>query len=116
MIRKVKDMRSALESKGFRKDDRSHHVYWLFIDGRKSSVRTFFSHGESEYGDSLLGKVRKQMHLAGAEFNQFMDCHMTGDAYVQHLKQANIVVLPKTQAVPLVKAPGQQPTPKRKKR
>jgi len=52
--RKTRAIRAALLSKGFMADDTHHEMFWLVVDGRKSSIRTRISHGVAEYGDNLL--------------------------------------------------------------
>ena len=100
MTRKVKEMCSALKAKGFREDKTHHKAYWLFVDGKKTSIKTFFSHGANEYGANLLAKVRKQMKLSSnSEFDQFMDCEMDGVKYLERLKTLGAVVVDKESKV-----------------
>lgn len=79
--RKATEIQAALTLKGFRLDNTHHHYYWFFHGNRKTSIRTFVSHGIKEYGNDLLTKVRKQMKLAGKELDQFVDCDMSGEEY-----------------------------------
>ena len=79
--RRKADMQTTLQRKGFRKDNTHHEMYWLFNGTRKTAIRTRLSHGISEYGQSLLGKMQKQLKLTRREFNRFMDCPMDGTEY-----------------------------------
>jgi hypothetical protein len=79
--RKAAEIQAALTLKGFRLDNTHHHFYWFFHGNRKTSIRTFVSHGIKEYGSSLLTNVRKQMKLAGNQLDEFIDCDMSGEAY-----------------------------------
>ena len=86
MTRKVAEMRTTLAQKGFRLENTHHAQYRLYVDGRKTAISTRFSHSKKEYDDRLLGFMRRQMKLQNAlEFNQFMDCEMTGDAYAKNM-------------------------------
>jgi len=58
---KRKDIESALLKKGFKRDNTHHEYLWLYVDGRKTRVRTFLSYGLTEYGEDLLAKVKKQL-------------------------------------------------------
>lgn len=80
---KVKDISSALKKKGFSENRKKHHIYYIFYDGgKKTEVYTFISHGESEYGDGLLSKVKRQLCLESkTEFNDFIECPMTKEQY-----------------------------------
>jgi hypothetical protein len=42
---------------------RTTRYFWLVVDGKKTAIRTRFSHGAREYGDALLGAVANQMKL-----------------------------------------------------
>ena len=100
--------RTTLEQKGFRLENTHHKLYRLYVDGRKTAISTRFSHGKKEYDDRLLGLVRRQMKLQNAlEFNQFMDCTMTGDAYAK-----NLVDRGEVRPVP----PPEAPSAKKKKK
>jgi len=79
---KVKDICSALKKKGFSENRKSHHVYYIFYDnGKKTEVYTFISHGESEYGDMLLSKVKRQLGLQKAELGELIECPMSREQY-----------------------------------
>ncbi len=72
----------ALETKGFQKQDSHHEMYWLHVDGKKTSVRTRISHGDKEYGDSLLGLMAKQVGLARRELDDSSTVHFQPNATV----------------------------------
>lgn len=79
-------MRATLLAKGFREHNTDHHHYWFFYEGLKTSIKTKVSYGIKEYGDSLLGPVKKQMRLVGGrELDDFFDCDMTGKMYADLL-------------------------------
>jgi len=89
--RKAKDIEATLLHKGFRVEETHHHVYWFFYNDRKTTIRTRLSHGVKEYGDNLLGRIKKQMHLANQELDQFFDCAMTGANYGELLIKRKLV-------------------------
>jgi hypothetical protein len=64
MPRKVRQVISALKSKGFTEDREGHHIFLIYetIEGRRSSIRTRVSHqsGGSDIADNLLGAMAKQ--------------------------------------------------------
>jgi hypothetical protein len=80
-------MRKALEAKGFRPFETHHTFYILYVDGKKTSIRTMISHGISEYGDALLGHVRRQLGLTSKELQDLVECPLSGESYVALLKE-----------------------------
>lgn len=77
--RKTKTIRTALLKKGFFAADTHHEMFWLVVDGKKTSVRTRISHGAKEYGDELLALVARQVGLSKQELYRLVDCPMDGD-------------------------------------
>jgi tRNA/tmRNA/rRNA uracil-C5-methylase (TrmA/RlmC/RlmD family) len=85
--RKTKDIKAALANKGFVQENRDHSFLFLFVEGRKSSIRTKISHGSKEYGDNLLSLVARQLHLSNKELDDLIDCPLCHEDYVGILKQ-----------------------------
>ncbi len=83
--RKTAQIRSSLLEKGFRSVDTHHEVFWLWVAGKKTSVHTYMSQGARECGDSLLGQMARQVGLKRTEFDDLVDCPLTGEAYLAHL-------------------------------
>ncbi len=83
--KKTQEIASALTGKGFRRSQGDHEFYFFYVYGKKTSIRTKISHGATEYGDSLLAKMSRQLHLVRKEFDQFVDCEKTEKEYVEHL-------------------------------
>lgn len=77
--RKTKAIRAALMKKGFIADDTHHEMFWLVVDGKKTSIRTRISHGAKEYGDELLALVARQVGLNNQELYRLIDCPMDGE-------------------------------------
>jgi hypothetical protein len=77
--RKTRAIRAALLSKGFVADDTHHGMFWLVVDGKKTSIRTRISHGVAEYGDNLLALIARQVGLSNRELYSLVDCTMDGE-------------------------------------
>ena len=77
--RKTRAVRAALLSKGFIADDTHHEMFWLVVDGRKTSIRTRIGHGVAEYGDNLLALVARQVGLSKQELYLHIDCPMDAE-------------------------------------
>ncbi len=84
--RRTSDISQALTAKGFETDQTHHAMFWLHVDGKKTSIRTRLSHGIGEYGDNLLGQVAKQMKIRRKQLDEFIDCTLSGAEYVALLK------------------------------
>jgi len=86
--RKTKDIQKVLKEKGFVLEPaKEHHqFYYLEIDGKKQSIKTYFSHSKNEYDRFLMGKIKKQLRFKEAEkAEDFFDCPMTKEQYVEML-------------------------------
>lgn len=85
--RKGSKIESALRSKGFRYDNTHHRYLILYVEGRATAIRTYISHSGKDYGDDLLSKVRKQLHLPDRKrLFALVDCPMSEDDYIALLK------------------------------
>lgn len=89
---KVKNIESKLGKKGFHMDREKKHRLWTFyVNGKKTSIRTFFSHGLTEYSDTLLSPIAKQLHLSRDNLNNFIECSLSQDEYQKYLKQEGLI-------------------------
>lgn len=83
-MRARNDIDSALQRKGFVKDegDHSYYIYWN-ISGKKTIRKTKMSHGTShkEIGDPLLGQMARQLGLTKKDFLQLVDCTIDQEMY-----------------------------------
>ena len=91
MPRPAKTVSTALCRKGFQTRDGDHVYYYLYVDGKKTAVRTKISHGEKEIGDNLLSLMAKQVGLTKKLFGDLIDCPLTHDQYVKQLRDAGHV-------------------------
>lgn len=83
---------AALESKGFQKMKGDHDRYNLMIDGKITHIGTKISTGSSykTIGDNLIIKMYKQLKMNNKEeFNGFIGCKYSYEAYVNKLRQSN---------------------------
>jgi len=76
----------ALTHKGFSRENAKHHVmFWFYLDGKKTSVRTRLSFGASEIGDRLIGCMAREMRIPKADFLRFVECGMSADDYKEKM-------------------------------
>lgn len=59
---------------------------WALIDGRKILRVTFPKVHGGDVARGTLNSIRKQLRLNTSEFEDFVDCSMTGPAYEAHLR------------------------------
>ena len=93
MIKKVREIKKILLEKGFREDNGKHHIYYrFFLDGKKTSVYTYFSHDASDANDFLLSQISRQLKFQKRDhLLQFIDCHIDERAYTKMLFDGNYV-------------------------
>jgi hypothetical protein len=82
---KTSEFKNALEKKGFKLDQTHHEMYWYFLDGKKTTIKTRISHSEKNYDDYLLNERKKQLHLSKSDFILFVKCPLTAEQYRQKL-------------------------------
>ncbi|MCW7072112.1 MAG: hypothetical protein OCU12_07300 [Methanophagales archaeon] len=89
---KARKIDSALRRKGFVKNgfvknEKKHHIfYFLYVDGKKTQIRTKLSHSSKEYNDNLLSAIRKQLKFDSIkELEGFINCPISEDEYVRML-------------------------------
>jgi predicted RNA binding protein YcfA (HicA-like mRNA interferase family) len=86
-VRKVRDITAALNKKGFELAKTHHNYFILYVDGKKTSIRTRISHGKKEYGENLLQAMSKQLKLPRGLFDELLDCPLSYDDYISILKE-----------------------------
>ena len=90
---KREKIRKALKEKGFvevsKKKD--HDFYYLYVEGKKTSVFTKLSRGSGfrDYSDELVRDVYRQIGLSKDGFLRYLDCSLTLDLYIQILREHN---------------------------
>jgi hypothetical protein len=59
--------------------------FWLHIDGERTHIRTYYSHGARECDDRLLHSMAEQLKLSKKQFCDLIDCVLSGETYVKTL-------------------------------
>ena len=89
-IRKSKDIQDVLLLKGFELNPaKAHHrCYYLVVNGRKTEIKTYISHGNSDYNSYLMQQVKKQLKFQDTKkAEDFFDCPMSEKEYVAMLRE-----------------------------
>ncbi|MBK5189935.1 MAG: hypothetical protein JJE19_00320 [Methanosarcinales archaeon] len=86
---KTEKIKSALTSKGFVKEERSKHTFYiLVVDGKKTPIHTKLSRGSKEYSKKLLSFMREQLGFEKMrELKDFIECPMSKEEYVRILEE-----------------------------
>ena len=72
---------NALLKKGFERAETHHTMLWLMVQGRRTSIHTWLSHGQRKLDDRLLRLVAGELHLSRAELLKFVECEMSREDY-----------------------------------
>jgi hypothetical protein len=91
---KARELRSALELKGFSLERKTtDDLFYFYFQGKKTQVHTKISMGRGEeIRSGLLSKIKNQMCLdTNAQLGEFIKCPMTLDSYIQHLQAKGIL-------------------------
>jgi predicted RNA binding protein YcfA (HicA-like mRNA interferase family) len=84
---------NSLLKKGFEEKHLSHTHLIFFIDGKKTSIFTFISHGKKEISDDLMHKMARQLKLSHKQFCELVDCSMNEEALREYYLDEGIVKL-----------------------
>jgi len=88
--RKTKELQRVLQAKGFELNpDKAHHQYYfLVVEGKKTAIKTYFSHNGADYGVNLMQQVKKQLKFQDTKkAEDFFDCPMSAEQYVAMLRE-----------------------------
>jgi CRISPR-associated protein Cas8b1/Cst1 subtype I-B len=82
-------IRGKLIKTGFREKIAKHDYYYLYLNGKKSSIFTFLSQGSGyrEISDELVSAIAHQIRLTKKEFLDFVKCTLTPEKYFELLRQ-----------------------------
>jgi hypothetical protein len=83
MILKTKDIKLNLCKKGFAVSNTDHKVFWFYINGIRTSIKTKFSHSANEVDDNLIHLMANQIHLTKSEFVKFAVCEINEQEYIK---------------------------------
>ena len=96
MPRDRSDILSSLTSKGFelQQGKRDHDVLFFTHKGLVQAVYTKLSRGSKRktVGDSLLGRMSRQLKISRKEFDELVDCPMTANDYQQVLRSNGVIL------------------------
>ena len=62
---------NALLRKGFEKVETHHTMLWFMVQGRRTSIHTWISHGQRKLDERLLRLVARELRLSKAELLKF---------------------------------------------
>ena len=79
------EVAGALLRKGFQKDKTHHHMFWLVVNGKRTSIRTRYSHSDREIDEGRIRQMSQQMKLSKRQFSDFVDCRLSGEEYADML-------------------------------
>ncbi len=79
---KAREIRRALESKGFRLENSHHKYYYFFADGKKSAIRTKLSHSSGDLPDGLCAAMARQLQLDRSDFQRLIECSLGHEGYL----------------------------------
>lgn len=94
MPRERRAILSSLQSKGFTLEPGNNHdILRLSREGFVGSVFTIVSRGTAhrDYGDNLLARMCRQLHLTRAQLNDLIDCPLDNPAYTALLTERGII-------------------------
>lgn len=79
---KVREIKYALQKKGFVEDvSRDHDFYTFFYNGKKTQIFTKISHGDDEINGFLISKMAGQVKLSNPLFKDLINCPLTEEVY-----------------------------------
>jgi len=82
--RKSQKISSALQKKGFLKENK-HHIYYTFqYNGERTHLYTYLSHSKKEISVKLRSKMAGQLRISIDEFDRLIDCKMTEEDLTVH--------------------------------
>lgn len=88
MTLKARDVKKALKTKGFREEKRDHLFYFFQHEGLLTPIHTKISHAETDLHNAQCSQMSRQMKLTARQFENFVDCALTAQNYVDILVRA----------------------------
>lgn len=89
----TKDIKKSLLSKGFQAEEGRRHLRLrLYINDKATCVVISLSRGITEYGNELLGWVKKESGLDTLrQVTDLIECSMSYEVYVEYLREKDVV-------------------------
>lgn len=83
------DVEKALKGKGFEESDRHHKYYYLYVDGKRTQIYTYVSHGRpgTDISAGLIKKMADQVKLSKRQFEEFVRCSFSGKDLINELRR-----------------------------
>ena len=75
----------VLLRKGFERVESHHTMLWFMVQGRRTSIHTWVSHGQRKLDDRLLRLIAKELHLSKADLLKFVVCEMSYEDYLRRM-------------------------------
>ena len=88
---KARDVLNGLGKKGFCRSDSDHSHLILYVDGKKTEIRTKVSHGSIEINDRLINLMSIQLHLERKDFMNLVYCPLTLADYLKELAKKGFI-------------------------
>ena len=76
---------NALSRKGFEKVETHHPMLWFTVQGRRTSIHAWVSHGQRKLDDPLLRLMARELHLSRADLLKFVECEMSYEGYLRRM-------------------------------
>jgi predicted RNA binding protein YcfA (HicA-like mRNA interferase family) len=83
---KAREVISSLRKKGFRQSEGDHTYFVLYVNDKKTSIRTKVSHGGAEIDDYLLNMMSLQVKLEKKQFMDLINCPLSAQGYLKILE------------------------------
>ncbi|HXB72097.1 MAG TPA: hypothetical protein VNY05_27925 [Candidatus Acidoferrales bacterium] len=64
----------------------------LVVDGRKTRIHTWFSHGRKKADDWLLSQIAREMRLSKRDLFSFLECTIGKEEYVLMMRASGHVL------------------------
>jgi len=77
--RKTAKIGSALQRKGFQKEETHHTYYYFYYNGKKTEIYTYLSHGKKDISSHLRSKMANQLRITPDDFDKLIDCTKSED-------------------------------------
>ncbi len=84
---KVREVLGNLGRKGFQLKTGSHLFLILWVNGKKTSIRTMISHGARDLDNWEISQMAKQTKLKSGEFVELATCPMSQEKYLEVLRE-----------------------------
>ncbi len=89
--RATREIKSSLIRKGFEEDNTHHHYFWLMVDGKRTRVRTRYSHGAKECDGWIQKRMAEQLGLEPKEFEDLINCPLQHKTLVDILERRGVI-------------------------